>query len=105
MLLARYGRKLSAHKKATLGVGVILSQSYCYGYHDYDCNIYLKLFSIKYYLVHILAKYWAFIAYIINISALQTFGHSQLKQILPRVLQYYSLYITLKSLFCMSIYM
>ena len=35
------------------------------------------------YLVHILAKHWAFIAYIKHISALQTFGHSQLKQILP----------------------
>ena len=34
-------------------------------------------FSIKYYLVHILAKYWAFIAYIKRIGTLQTFGHSQ----------------------------
>ena len=47
--------KLSAHKKATLGVGVILSQSYCYGYHDFDCNIYLKLF---FYLV-LLSAYFA----------------------------------------------
>ena len=77
MLLASYGRKLSAYKKATLGVGVILSQSYCYGYHDYDCNIYLKLFSIKYYLLYILAKYWASIAYIKCINTLQAFGHSQ----------------------------
>ena len=76
MLLARYGCELSAHKKATLGVGVILSQLYCYGYHDYDCNIYL-FFSIKYYLVHIVAKYWASVAYIKRISTLQTFGHSQ----------------------------
>ena len=47
MLLAWYGRKLSAHKKATLGVGVILSQSYCYGCHDYDCNIYSKFFLLS----------------------------------------------------------
>ena len=30
-------------EKCYFGVGVILSQSYCYGYHDYDCNIYFKL--------------------------------------------------------------
>ena len=77
MLLAWYDRKLSAHEKATLGLGVILSQSCCYGYHDYDCNIYLKLLSSKYNLVHIVAKYWASIAYIKPISTLQTFGHSQ----------------------------
>ena len=63
-----------------------------------------NLFSIKYYLVHILAKYWASIAYIKRISTLQTFGHSKLKHILPRVLQYFSLYITLRSFFCMTIY-
>ena len=34
----------SAQEKGTSGVGVIVSQSYCYGYHDYDINIYLKLF-------------------------------------------------------------
>ena len=105
MLFAKYGRKLSAHKKATLGVGVILSQSYCYGYHDYDLIYIGNFFAIKYYLVHILAKHWAFIAYMKHISALQTFGHSHLKQILPRGLQYFSLYITLKSFFCKSIYM
>ena len=44
MHLAWYDRKMSAQKKATLGVGVILSQSYCYGYRYYGCNIYLKLF-------------------------------------------------------------
>ena len=77
MLLAWYGSTLSAHKKATLGVGVILSQSCCYGYHDYNCNIYLKLFSIKYYLLHILATHWASIAYMKHISTLQRFGHSQ----------------------------
>ena len=76
MHLAWYGRKFSAHKKA-LGVGVILSQSYCYVYHDYDCSIYLKFFSLKYYLAHIMAKYWASIAYVKCISTLQTFGHSQ----------------------------
>ena len=43
MHLAWYGCKLSAQKNATLGVGVILSQSYCYVYHDYDCNTYFKL--------------------------------------------------------------
>ena len=46
-----------------------------------------NFFSIKYYLAHILAKHWAFKAYIKHISALQAFGHSQLKQILQRVLQ------------------
>ena len=35
---------VSSEKKATWGVGVILSKLYCYGYHDYDCTIYLKLF-------------------------------------------------------------
>ena len=43
MSLARYGRMLTAQKKATLRVGLILSQSCCYGYHNYDCTIYLKL--------------------------------------------------------------
>ena len=51
-------------EKATLGVWLILSQSYCYGYHGYDCKINLKLISIKHYLVHILAKFWVSIAYI-----------------------------------------
>ena len=31
-----------------------------------------NFFSIRYYLVHILAKYWAFISYIKRISTLQT---------------------------------
>ena len=43
MSLARYSRKLTVKKKATLGVGLILSQPCCYGYHQYACNIYLKL--------------------------------------------------------------
>ena len=64
-------------KKATLGLEVMLSQLCCYGYHDYDRNIYLKHFSITYHLVHILAKFWASIAYIKRISNLQTFTHSQ----------------------------
>ena len=36
-----------------------------------------NFFSLKYYLVHIMAKYWASIAYVKCISTLQTFGHSQ----------------------------
>ena len=64
-------------KKATLGVGVMLSQSCCYAYHDYDRNIHLKHFSINYHLVHNLAKFWASIAYIKRISNLQTLAHSQ----------------------------
>ena len=47
MRLAWYGRKVSAQEKATLGVGVMLSQSCCYGYHDYDHNIYLKFFLLS----------------------------------------------------------
>ena len=43
MSLAEYGCKLTAQKKATLGVGLILCQCCCYGYRNYDCNIYLKL--------------------------------------------------------------
>ena len=77
MHLAWYGGKLSAQKNANWGVGVILSQPDCYGYHDYDCSIYLKFFSIRYYLVQILAKYWALVTYIKRINTLQTFGHSQ----------------------------
>ena len=51
---------------------------YGYGYHDIMIVTYIRnLFSIKYYLVHILAKYWSSIAYIKRISTLQTFGHSQ----------------------------
>ena len=64
-------------QKATLGVGVILSRSYFYGYHVYDCSIYLIFFSLKYYLMHILAKYWTSIAYVKCISTLQMCGHSQ----------------------------
>ena len=64
-------------EKATSGVGVILSNSYCYGCHDYDCNIYLIFISIEHYLVNILVKFWASIAYVKRISTLQTFGHSQ----------------------------
>ena len=77
MHLAWYGRNLSAQKKATLRVEVILSQSYGYGYHDCDCNIYLQLFSIEHYLVHVLAKFRASIAYIERISTLQAFVHTQ----------------------------
>ena len=43
-------------EKGYFGGWVILSQSYCYGYHGHDCNICLKLFSIKHYLGTILAK-------------------------------------------------
>ena len=64
-------------KKGYFGGGVIFSLSYCKGYHDYDCNIYSKLFSIKHYLVHILAKFWVSNTYIKCISTLQTSGHSQ----------------------------
>ena len=65
------------------GVGVILSQSDCYGSQIAMVTMImivayiLNSFSIRYYLVHILAKYWAFIAYIKRIRTLQTFGHSQ----------------------------
>ena len=92
-------------EKATLGVGVILSHSYCYGYHDYDCNIYLIFISIEHYLVNILVTFWASIAYIKRMSTLQTFGHSQNQSKFYRVQQYFSLYITLRSFSCMSMYM
>ena len=36
-----------------------------------------NFFPIKYYLVHIVAKYWASIAYIKRISTLKTCEHSQ----------------------------
>ena len=75
MQLAWYGRKI--RKKATLGLGIMLSEPLCYGYHDYDRNIYLEHFSISYHLVHILATFWASIAYIKRISNLQTSAHSQ----------------------------
>ena len=37
-------------KMATLGVGVTLNQSCCYGYQSSDGNIFLNLFSIEHYL-------------------------------------------------------
>ena len=76
MHLAWYGRKLSAQKNANWGVGVILSQIAMVTMIMIVAYIW-NFFSIRYYLVHILAKYWAFIAYIKRISTLQTFGHSQ----------------------------
>ena len=70
--LADYGCKLTAQKRATLEVGLILlCKSWCYGYHHYDCNIYLKLFfSIKRYRLHILVKYRASIANIKRMGVL-----------------------------------
>ena len=69
--------KFVRRENGYIEVGVTLNQSCCHGYHDYDSNIHLKLCSIKHYLVHILAKFWASLAYINRISTLQTFGHSQ----------------------------
>ena len=74
MHLAWYGRKLSAQKNGKRGgwvsqiamVTMVMIVAYISTY-----------FSIRFYLVHILAKYWAFIAYIKRIDTLQTFGHSQ----------------------------
>ena len=64
-----------------------------------------KFFAIKHRLVHILAKFWDFIAYTKRLSTLQNFGHSKFKQILTTILQYFSLYITLRSFCWVSIYM
>ena len=46
----------------TLGVGVILKQSCCYGYQSSDGNMFLNLFFIKHYLQQIYAKFGASIA-------------------------------------------
>ena len=75
--LGKIWRQVVSSEKGYFGGRGILSRSYCNGCHDYDCNIYSKLFSIRYYLVHILVKYWASITYIKRISTLQMLGHSQ----------------------------
>ena len=49
-------------KMATLGVGVTLNQSCCYGYQSSDGNIFLNLFSIEHYLKQFKAKFGASIA-------------------------------------------
>ena len=49
-------------KMATLGVGVTLKQSCCYGYQSSDGDIFLNLFSIKHYLKQSQAKFGASIA-------------------------------------------
>ena len=49
-------------KMATLGVGVALNQSCCYGYQSSDGNIFLNLYSIKHYLKPSYAKFGASIA-------------------------------------------
>ena len=83
MSLARYGRKLTAQKKDTLGLGLILSQSCCYGYHHYDYNMYLKLVFYKHYWLHISVKFWASIATIKHMRVLKKIWTlSKLKQTL-----------------------
>ena len=52
---------------ATLGVGVTLNKSCCYGYQSSDGNIFLNSFSIKHYLKQSYAK---FVASIANIKCL-----------------------------------
>ena len=49
-------------KMATLGVGVTLNQSCCYGYQSSNGDIFLNLFSIKHYLKQFYAKFGASIA-------------------------------------------
>ena len=49
-------------KIATLGVGVTLNQSCCYGYQSSDVNLFLNLFFIKHYLKQFEAKFGASIA-------------------------------------------
>ena len=63
-------------KTATLGVGVTLNQSCCYGYQSSDGSTYLNLLSNKHYLVHFLAKLQASTANIKGMDVLQTFRQS-----------------------------
>ena len=90
MSLAEYGCKLTAQKKATLGIGSILCQSCCYGYHHYDYNIYLKLVSIKHYWLHSLVKFWASIANIKRMRVLQFVDTLEIKANLNNILTWIS---------------
>ena len=85
MSLAGYGCKLKAQINASLGVGLILCQSCCYGYHHYDCNIYLKL-SIKHHWLRSLVKFWASIANIKRMRVLQTLDTLEIKANLNNIL-------------------
>ena len=42
-VLGRVWLQVHSSEKSYLGIGLIRCQSCCYGYHHYDCSIYLKL--------------------------------------------------------------
>ena len=86
MSLAQYGRKLTAQKRATLGVGLILCQSCCFGYHHYVVTYNRNLFFIKHYWLHVLVKFWASIANIKCLRVLQILNTLEINANLNNIL-------------------
>ena len=77
MSLAVRGHLLLDEETATLGVGVTLNQSCCYGYQSSGGSILLNLCSNKHYLVQFCAKLWTTTANIKGMMVLQTFKQFQ----------------------------
>ena len=81
MSLAQYGCKLTVHKKATFGVGLILLNLVAMVTTSMIVTYIWNLYSIKNYWLHILVKFRASIANIKRTMVLKNWL-SKLKQIL-----------------------